>query len=583
MKKLIYLLLVALCFSFTTQAKTSTKKTIVLFSTAKHELTKQAVKELKTFLKKNLTHIDYEITIEGHTDSRGDLAYNKNLSFNRASAVKQFLIKNGVKEKLISFAYKGELDPEKPNTNDKNRTLNRRVEVTLTTYQFNNIGELEEALNPHKSSSYTFNPSEETIIEGKKGVKILLPANTFAYEDGTLVDEDVNFELTEALSYADFISSGLLTKSADNLLESGGMIKVEATTVSGKPVKIQEGKDMIIAIPNTNRQDNMDVFTSTAGDDWTTTNQPITTNVKFYKSKPFPVMSNKNIPLPKFHKNMKDKPVAPNPPNMCRIPYEPKQESYIRHIPWYKFGKEKRRAKQEAAYAKAIDRYHKRLERYERNQANYKKKRIAYNKALDVYHVALDCWEDKNEAALRKFKRTPEYRKAAKKHHAIYQNNLQNYKQEVKLWRENRKKEATAQGVEMDKMGMTNKEALNSYVFAFNQLSWINVDRFYHMKPEDKQMIVMETDEIKEEKVMILFKNIGSMLSMYPDKIRNEYRQAGFPKNEEAVIFAYKVEEGKPMICYREIDGSTNYHLDYMETTFAEIKAILNQFNGPKS
>ena len=49
------------------------------------------------------------------------------------------------------------------------------------------------------------------------------------------------------------------------------------------------------------------------------------------------------------------------------------------------------------------------------------------------------------------------------------------------------------------------------------------------------------------------------------------------------MIFAYKVEDGKPMICYREIDGSNNYHLDYIETTFSEIKGILSQFDGEKN
>ncbi len=580
MKKLIYTLVVTLCFSFTIQAKTTTEKTTVLFNTAKHQLTKKAITELEEFLKKDRSNLDYEIIIEGHTDSRGNLKYNKNLSLNRAEEVKQYLIENGIDEKIISIHYKGELDPERPNVNDENMTVNRRVEITLKTYRFDNIEELEAALNPNKKNSFIVKPGEETVIKGRKGVRILLQANTFVYEDGTTVKEDVKFELTESLKCKDFISSGLLTKSEDALLESGGMIKVDATTVSGIPVKMKEGKDMLIAIPSDNRQNNMEVFISDLGDDWSTTNKPITKQVKFVRSVPFPVMQNNNIAMPTFVYNNKDKPKAPNPPNMSRIPFEPKEESFIRPIPWYKFGKEKRRARQDAAYAKAIERYHKRLERYERNQVSYKRKSIAYNKALEEYYVALDDWQDKRALAKEGFKRSPEYKSAAKKHNAIYQSNLALYKQEVKLWRAQRKEDETNKGIEMDKMGMTNEKALNSYVFAFNELSWINVDRFYHMAEKDKQVIVMKTDDIKDERVLILFKNIGSMLKMYPDKKAKEYRQEGFPKREEAVIFAYKVENGKPMICYREIDGSDNYHLDYMETTFAEIKGILSQFDG---
>ena len=583
MKKLIYTLVVALCFSITLQAKTTTEKTTVLFSTAKHELTKKASKNLDEFLKQNQTNLDYEVTIEGHTDSRGNLAYNKKLSFNRAEKVKQFLIDKGIDEKRISFNYKGELDPKKPNVSDKNMEANRRVEVTITTYRFDNIKELEEALNPDKKNSYIIKPNEETVIKGKKGVKILVQANTFVDLDGNPIKENVKFELTESLAYKDFISSELLTKSSDALLESGGMIKVEAATVSGKPVKIKQGKDMLIAIPNDNRQDNMEVFTSSVGDNWETTNKPITKQVSLKTISSFPVMRSNNIAMPKFVYSNKDKPVAPNPPNMSRIPFEPKAESFIRPIPWYKFGKEKRRARQEAAYSKAIERYHKRLERYERNQVSYKRKSVAYNKALDEYYVAIDCWKDKRLLAKEEFKSTPKYKKAAKRHEAIYQANLAQYKHEVKLWRNKRKEIAGNKGIEMDKLGITDATAMNNYVFAFNELSWINVDRFYHMKEKDKQVIVMKTDEIMDERVLILFKDIGSMLSMYPDREKNEYRQEGFPKKEAAVIFAYKVKDGKPMICYREIDGSDNYQLDYIATSFAEIKAILSQFDGPKN
>ena len=160
--------------------------------------------------------------------------------------------------------------------------------------------------------------------------------------------------------------------------------------------------------------------------------------------------------------------------------------------------------------------------------------------------------------------------------------NLTKHKKRVEAWRKAQTERADKRGREMDKLGITNAQEMNNYVFAFNQLSWINVDRFYHMKEKDKQMIVMKTDEIKDERVLILFKNIGSMLSMSLNVETKEYVQTGFPKKEEAVIFAYKVENGKPMICYREIDGSTDYHLDYMETTFSEIKGILSQFDEKK-
>jgi OmpA family len=583
MKKLINLLVVTLCFILTVQAKTTTETTTVLFNTAQHNLTKQAINELKEFLKNNKTPLDYEVTIEGHTDSRGNLAYNKQLSLKRANQVKQFLVKNGIDEKLIAFNYKGELDPEKPNINDKNMTANRRVEVTLTTYRFDNIQELEEALNPNKTSFYIINPNKENLIKGNKGVKVLIAPNSFTYDNGKLVTEDVKFELTESLKYKDFISSGLLTQTPDALLESGGMIKLNATSISGKPVQIKSDKKMLIAIPNENRKDNMEVFTSDKGASWTAKNQPISNTATSFSINSFPMMTNKNIKLPQFTYKGKDKPVAPIPPGMSRLPHEPRAESYIKKVPWYKFHKERRRKQQQYYYKKAMGHYYKRLDRYERNEVSYKKKMVAYKKALGEYNIAMNFWQEKVDQLKAEFKNSSKYRRAAKRHNAIYQENLLKYKKAVAEWRASRKKTMAEKGSDMDRLGIADKESLNNYVFAFNELTWINVDRFYHMSEKDKQVIVMKTDEIKDERVLILFKNIGSMLSMYPNKKTNEYTQTGFPKKEEAVIFAYKVENGKPMLCYREIDGSSEYHLDYISSSFAEIKAILSQFDGPKN
>jgi len=359
MKKLITTLVVVLCFSLAVQAKTTTKTTTVLFNTAKYELTKKAIKELTAFLKHHHTSLDYEVTIEGHTDSRGNLAYNKQLSFDRADQVKSFLVKNGIDKKLISFKFKGELDPEKPNVNDANMTVNRRVEVTITTYRFDNISELEQALNPNKTSYHIINPAQEAIVKGSKGVGVLIKPNTFTYEDGSPVTEDISFELTESLSYQDFIASGLLTKSANTLLETGGMIKIDAKTVSGKPVVADKNNPMTVAIPTKNRKDNMEVFSSTKGDDWQARNQPIKLNVG-YKENDFPKIKNIRWDLPKFKQDKTGKPASPKPPKMAKLPYVPRVESYKRPIPWYRFNKQKIRDKQNYSYAKALEHYDKR-------------------------------------------------------------------------------------------------------------------------------------------------------------------------------------------------------------------------------
>jgi len=69
--------------------------------------------------------------IEGHTDSDGSNALNQTLSENRAAAVKNYLIENGIAaDRLESVGY-GETKPIDTNKTAKGKANNRRVEVKL--------------------------------------------------------------------------------------------------------------------------------------------------------------------------------------------------------------------------------------------------------------------------------------------------------------------------------------------------------------------------------------------------------------------------------------------------------------------
>jgi OmpA-OmpF porin, OOP family len=70
-------------------------------------------------------------SIEGHTDSDGSNALNQTLSENRAAAVKNFLIENGIAaDRLMSTGY-GETKPIASNKNAAGKAQNRRVEIKL--------------------------------------------------------------------------------------------------------------------------------------------------------------------------------------------------------------------------------------------------------------------------------------------------------------------------------------------------------------------------------------------------------------------------------------------------------------------
>ncbi len=69
--------------------------------------------------------------IEGHTDSVGDAAYNKDLSRRRAASVVRYLVGKGISNSLLSSIGYGEEQPVASNATAEGRAKNRRVVIKL--------------------------------------------------------------------------------------------------------------------------------------------------------------------------------------------------------------------------------------------------------------------------------------------------------------------------------------------------------------------------------------------------------------------------------------------------------------------
>lgn len=74
------------------------------------------------------------IEVAGHTDSTGSDAYNQRLSQERAEAVRQVLVSQGVQAVRIDTVGYGESRPIASNGTSAGRQQNRRVELTLLPY-----------------------------------------------------------------------------------------------------------------------------------------------------------------------------------------------------------------------------------------------------------------------------------------------------------------------------------------------------------------------------------------------------------------------------------------------------------------
>jgi outer membrane protein OmpA-like peptidoglycan-associated protein len=72
-----------------------------------------------------------KIEVQGHTDDKGNDAYNQELSQRRVNAVVAYLTGKGVNPAVLSPVGYGESKPLRPNTSDANRAINRRVQFVV--------------------------------------------------------------------------------------------------------------------------------------------------------------------------------------------------------------------------------------------------------------------------------------------------------------------------------------------------------------------------------------------------------------------------------------------------------------------
>lgn len=101
----------------------------VIFVTDRAELRPEARERLMAVAEALRASPGQEVTIEGHTDSRGSDEYNLDLSQRRADAVRAFLIQQGVPPERTRAVGLGESQPIASNQSAEGRANNRRVEI----------------------------------------------------------------------------------------------------------------------------------------------------------------------------------------------------------------------------------------------------------------------------------------------------------------------------------------------------------------------------------------------------------------------------------------------------------------------
>lgn len=103
----------------------------ILFAFDSDQILPTAGTNLSELAKSLQRYPDSQLLIVGHTDAKGDDAYNQRLSERRSASAAAYLASQGVDRARLSATGKGESEPIAANDTDAGQAKNRRVEVAI--------------------------------------------------------------------------------------------------------------------------------------------------------------------------------------------------------------------------------------------------------------------------------------------------------------------------------------------------------------------------------------------------------------------------------------------------------------------
>jgi outer membrane protein OmpA-like peptidoglycan-associated protein len=104
----------------------------VLFDTAKFNLRMEAQLGLAKLTGIVLSHPGLKLAVEGYTDTTGTVSFNQTLSEERANAVRDYLVQQGLDAGSVTAQGFGPANPVASNDTPQGRQQNRRVEIIIS-------------------------------------------------------------------------------------------------------------------------------------------------------------------------------------------------------------------------------------------------------------------------------------------------------------------------------------------------------------------------------------------------------------------------------------------------------------------
>lgn len=570
-----------LLLGFAASASTETQKTTVHFASDSYVLDAKASETLTDFLNEIRLTGDYEFQIDGHTDQEGNNRYNNTLSQQRAEAVKSFFEKSGIETATLFTEAHGKKQLLFKRHDAASMHQNRRVDIVFKRFYFENVDELMAELAQSTQNSFQIESDKANTLTCGSGSRIFIPENGFVDSLGNDYHGVVNIEVIEALNFHDFLANGLATISDGELLESGGMLNVEAFAENGMPLNLTDSSTLSIAFPVGNRSavDGMFLFLSSNGTNWTTTTSPAVNRWNLdIPDKPAPEVP--DVDFPEYTFDASGKPHLPVMPVYPSYPAEPRPESYYRPTKWYEFFSRKRiKESCQLRYDVAMLNFETKVTRYHKRVESYRRDSVLFPEWMGKYKIDLAQWMTEKNRSLDDFTNN-EWKDALRFYQRLSKVEQQKYAARFAVWDSIRLAKRSAYNTMLANLGFP--EGANPYYYLFNQtkLEWLNCDKFQKLPESEKfQLVACIPESSPEERVMAILTRYNSLVPL-DRSTDTHYISTKLPFKEEVLIVAYKIEEGGIQVARSLTSKQYSVKLEYKPIKLGEFRAFLKELGS---
>jgi TonB family protein len=506
----------------------------VFFDYNKYDLTANAMNILDKCYDKIKDSDFRQITIIGHTDADGSDSYNMTLSENRTKTVLNYFLSKGISMDKIKIQFFGEKKPISKNDNDLDKQQNRRVEIVIE--QGNSDSELQ--FNKH-SQFFLISTDKDTILNCAEGTIIKIKANSFVSEKtGKPIAGIVKFSVTEFYKISDILLSNLSTTSNGQLLETGGMVNITATS-NNENLKLKKGQSIEIQFPTKQKENDMQLFSG----EWENENHINWIPQTSAQQQVFVVVEE----MPKFSGDEND---------ISRF-----LSSTIKYPP-----QARELGLQGIVYVSFVI----------NEIGEVTEPRIARGVAPDL-----------DEAALNAIRKMPNWTPGKQRGQNVsvqmtlpvkFDLGDNSYGDTSLVWEGSFKErfEKSFADTTIEKASSGN---IMYYVFNSTQLGWINCDRFIKVSPKTNYIVKLDKDI---DNVKIVFDRYKSVMDVFPKN--GVYTFNNVPVGEKITIVAIKRVDNKPYLAVKQTKTSSQVEKDLlfqpvtMEMLQTEMKK-LDRFN----